>query len=423
MNSLVLQSFKQAIKNGTGEAILILMDNPLVNLDKLIVKACTHNLAYDPQCEGSRADYLFDILTLAKNQEKIEDTIVDNLLHARENDWDTTLLFDLVRVLAFNGNQQARIALYERYSNNIEPNFDFTETDALVILDGIKGLEFTAEIQGKNIKLDSKYWVDNWLLEVCQEYYPSSSPKQYLIDKSKENIHIHRYLSELQETNSLRENLKPRPQWTLSQITELISKGKPIGANVGKNLKEDELIKLVDDFQKERDDKKIEIYLRIFSKVKYLGNISYIIPFISSENSRISYLALSVLSHTNHPIIRGIIENNYTDLNFLKDNMKLFVSNFKFKDIDILSSIVDLLKDEDEIHSVIGDVMDVLENNIIEKPSKLLNPLYKLNNCSICRKRMIKILMHSDDLSEIVFQELKYDCDEEIRELSNNYKK
>lgn len=423
MNHLVFQSFKQAIKNGTGEAILILMDNPLVNLDELIIEACTHNLAYDPQCDGTRANYLFEILKLSKNKEVIEDTVIENLLHAYEDGWDTTLLFDFGRVLAFNGNRKARKALYERYSKNIEPDYDFSETDALVLLDGLKGLEFTAEIQGKNIKLDSKYWIDDWLLEVCQEYYPSSSPKQYLIDKSLNNVHLHTYLSKLEETTSLRENRKPRPQWTFSSITELIRKRKPIGHYAGKNLKEHELIKLVGDFQKECDEKKIELYLRVFSKVKYLGDISYIISFISSKNSRIANLALSVLGHTNDPIIRDIIENNYTDLNFLKDNLQLFVSNYKFKDIDLLSCIIDHLKNEDETHSVVGDVIDILEYNTIEKPSKLLNPLYRINNCSICRKRMIKILMRSGDLSDDIFRELKHDCDEEIRELSSNYKK
>jgi hypothetical protein len=80
-----------------------------------------------------------------------------------------------------------------------------------------------------------------------------------------------------------------------------------------------------------------------------------------------------------------------------------------------------LLEDEDDVHTVLGDVIKILENNIIEKPGKLLNPLYQKNNCSICRKSMIKILMLSKDLTDEIYQELKYDCDQGIRELSTNY--
>ena len=159
----------------------------------------------------------------------------------------------------------------------------------------------------------------------------------------------------------------------------------------------------------------------MFAQVKYPGDISTIIPFLRSGNDRIAYFALSTLSKIKAPIIREIIDSNYQDLNFLKENLRLFVSNYKVKDIKILSNLIEHLEDEEDIHSVLGDLIEIFENNMIEKPGKLLNPFYRINNCSICRKSMIKILMLSKDLSDDIFQELKYDCDPDIRELSNNY--
>lgn len=423
MNYAISQSFKQAIKNGTGEAIFILLNNPIVNLDELILEACTHNLAYDPQCEGTRADYLFEILSLASNKEILEDAIINNLLEPHEDDRDTELLFDLGKTLALNGHQKAKKALYQRYAKNSEPGYEFVDTDALVILDGIKGLEFSAEIQGKNILLDSKYWTCDWLIQICIENFPDNSPKQHLLDKSKNNIYLQKYLSKIDEINNLAENRKPDPEWSYSSISEFISKGKGnfVPPRAGKKLSKDELVKLTVDFQQASDKKSIETYLRLFAQVKYPGDISYIIPFLRSSNDRIVYLVLSTLSKIKDPIIRDIIESNYQDQNFLKANLRLFVSNYKAKDIKILSNLIEHLEDEDDIHSVLGDLIKILENNIIEKPGIVLNPFYRINNCSSCRKAMIKRLMLSKDVSGDIFQELKYDCDQDIRELSNNY--
>ncbi len=87
------QIFKQAIKSGRGEAILLLKLNRSLNMDESIIEACTHNLAYDPQCEGSREEYLFDILSLSQNREAIEIEIFKALSNAKEESWGTELLF------------------------------------------------------------------------------------------------------------------------------------------------------------------------------------------------------------------------------------------------------------------------------------------------------------------------------------------
>ena len=76
------REFRESLRIGIGKAILILQGHPSIDFDEMILEACMHNLALDPQCEGTRADYLFEILSFAKNRGNIETSIVDKLLYS-----------------------------------------------------------------------------------------------------------------------------------------------------------------------------------------------------------------------------------------------------------------------------------------------------------------------------------------------------
>jgi hypothetical protein len=116
-----------------------------------------------------------------------------------------------------------------------------------------------------------------------------------------------------------------------------------------------------------------------------------------------------------------IIDN--TSIKFLKDKIRLLVSNYRKRDIKLLLDICEKTQDEDEIHSFVSDVITVFENNKIEKPSVLLDKIYRINNCSLCRESMVEILISSNDLSEGILEELLFDSDLDIRKLAINYRK
>ena len=51
---MLKEKFKNAIKRGTGEAYLLMQENPEVDFSAEIIEAAIKNLAYDPAVEGSR---------------------------------------------------------------------------------------------------------------------------------------------------------------------------------------------------------------------------------------------------------------------------------------------------------------------------------------------------------------------------------
>jgi hypothetical protein len=423
MNKSISELFKQAIKNGTGEAILLLKENPSADFDQYILEACTHNLAYDPQCEGSRSEYLSEILSLSRDKEKIENEIFKQLDNPSNDHWDTILLFDLAAVLAQNGNENARKVIYDRYEKNLKAEYDFVETEVLVTLDGLKGLEFAANIQGEKIELDSTYWADNYLIEVCKEHYPESSPQKHLEEKSQNNKYIETFLSKIEEIESLRRKGKTINKRSLSQLLQLIEEGKTVPIISGKWLKDEEVLKVANLLLIEEDDKKIQPYLRLLSRTQYPLDISNLLPFLDTDNEGVKHSTLKILEKIEDYIIRELIDRNYTNYSYLNEHIEFFVSNFLEKDIGVLCDILDTLEDEEEIHSFGMVIRDIFDKNVIKHPSKLLNKLYMANNCSICRAAFIKKLISAQQLSDKILREMRYDCEPDIRQLADTYYK
>jgi hypothetical protein len=52
------REFKNAIALGLGRAVLHLLDRDVHPFREVILDACLHNKAYDPQVESSRAAYM-----------------------------------------------------------------------------------------------------------------------------------------------------------------------------------------------------------------------------------------------------------------------------------------------------------------------------------------------------------------------------
>src|SRR5690349_4404546 len=94
----IKQQFFNSIKRGTGEAHLIMKQNPEIDFSNYIIKAALVNYAYDPQSEGSRAVYISELIGLSKQKEKIRKRILEGLARERRDTWALGQLFDLATI-------------------------------------------------------------------------------------------------------------------------------------------------------------------------------------------------------------------------------------------------------------------------------------------------------------------------------------
>src|SRR5690606_37318137 len=89
-----------SLKRGTGEAYLLVKDNQKIDFSNYIIKGVLNIYAYDGQSEGNRAKYIFDIISISKQKEKIRRAVLQGLANEQENTWNLTHLFALAKLFA-----------------------------------------------------------------------------------------------------------------------------------------------------------------------------------------------------------------------------------------------------------------------------------------------------------------------------------
>ena len=58
------KAFERTVRLGLGRAVLHLRENDSHPYREIILDACLHNTAYDPQIDGTRAAHAMDLLRL-----------------------------------------------------------------------------------------------------------------------------------------------------------------------------------------------------------------------------------------------------------------------------------------------------------------------------------------------------------------------
>jgi hypothetical protein len=147
----IKRQFFDSLERGTGEAHLIAKSNSEVDFSNQIIKGALNIFAYDGQCEGNRAQYIFDIIAVSKKKDKIRNAVMEGLATEQNDVWNLTHLFALVKLYAQQNDTEAKQAIYDRFLNNPIAGADWVGAYEILELDGLTGLFYIAEKYGKYI--------------------------------------------------------------------------------------------------------------------------------------------------------------------------------------------------------------------------------------------------------------------------------
>jgi hypothetical protein len=131
---------------GLGRAILFLRQHDAAPYRDIILNACVHWTGYDQQLEGTRTNYLRDVLDATEHEQEFVKRILPALKLATDRH-DATQLAFLARSFAEDGYDESRTALYEKFDRN-DAEEPFLGSDAIIRLDGLEGFLYVAERMG-----------------------------------------------------------------------------------------------------------------------------------------------------------------------------------------------------------------------------------------------------------------------------------
>ncbi len=419
--SILKFQFKSAIKRGTGRAQLILQAHPKLNVSKAIIKAALHNHSYDNQAEGSRADYVFELIQLSKHQTKIRRAVLKALAREKKDYWALDQLFELAALYAQQGDEAARKAMYKRFYKKTIWGAEHIGEDAIIEMDGLEGVKYVIGIKGKALQNNPEAWEDSFMLDSFQQKHPDLAVYEMLEKEAQNNPAIQTYLEAIQQSKS------PRPFQKRSEITYEIIRAKindnvpvHLTPNEAQSLSEQTLKKLAQDLLNETDRVRQATYLRIFKWVKFPFDHQFIFDIAKREDKRTDRLienAVDALGFFSDPALRLFALEVLPKAKHPATYTNLLINHYQEGDSELLEALVLKAKNQHKIHALVWSFVDIYKTNPTKDCQAPLLALYHKMTCGVHRKEIVQIMLKNEVLPERIHLELRYDSYAETRRL------
>ena len=416
----IKRRFFSSLKRGTGEAYLIAKSNPTIDFSTYILKGALRNYAYDGQSEVSRAQYIFELISFSDKKEKIRKAVLKGLATEQSDTWGLTHLFDLVKLFAQQGDNEARQAIYDRFLNNPIEGSDWVGHSEIIELDGLNGLIFIAEKFGKYINKNPNIWEDDSIIRRFQDYNPNIKAFGELERLSETNKFIKLYLDCIKRTEESSKSYVRETQNFKDIIDEVINSKPFLSYRRTKELKEVELNKIAEELLEEKNKANIEKLLDVFTSHKFPFDSEFILKFAkqkATSKNRINEHAIESLKFLRSDNIRQFAIDNIPKVKRPEPFTDILISNYKKGDHQLLTTVANRFENEHMIESLARSYVEIYKANKTKECQEPLEVLYNKMNCGIHRNGVIEVLIENHVLSEKIKTEIKYDSYLETREL------
>jgi hypothetical protein len=427
-NANIKRQFFDSLKRGTGETYFILKNNPNIDFSDLIIKGATYNYAYDRQSEDSRAFYINGLIKRSKQQDKIINAVLKELLNQKEDFYNLDQMCDLAVYFYKSGRKKAADTLRKRFDKNSNQNYQFCGQDQLIQIEGLSGLLKVAETIGEILFNDNDDNESCRRVDDFQKKNKSIDVYKELEKASKKSKYIKAYLKAiLKDKNTRKEKHAKIKKWTYELVKEKIdlNKFRMLSEERARELTTGEVKKLADEFLATKDKVKQEQYLRFFTYRKFPYDYQFLIKFAIGKNSkgtRLVYHSVNALKFFKGNDIREFALQKIKTQKDPSDYLNLLVSNYKKGDCKILIDVANKSDDYDYIHNIAFGFIDIYRANSTKECKQPLEIIYNKMNCGLHRKDIVNLLGENGVLSDKIFNELQFDSYDEVRKLYSQKK-
>ena len=220
-----IEEFRRVAVLGLGRTILWLRKNPWQPHAETIAYICSHNTAFDAQCEGSRAPYAYDLVACTDDRDYFVKVTVAALTASKDY-WNTHQLFDLA-TFALDGNPAAAQPSTINFRADAEE--PVIGAGGIMQLDGINGLLFVLDRIGQWVDAHPDFWVDDGILCEAIDRLGKQIPS-IVEEEAKSNSNIRKYVVAQEKwLKECKANWKSSEyrQWKYSELRErIVEKGK-----------------------------------------------------------------------------------------------------------------------------------------------------------------------------------------------------
>lgn len=189
--------------------MLFLQEHDAEPYKDLLLAHCLRNTTYDPQSEGNKTRYLFELIQLTQDQAFYRDAILAAMraLPAPPEDefdelyWDTNQLFEFGVFFAQQGDDAFHRATYDLFVRRATTNCEFGANN-LIELDGFAGFLFVAKHLYSLPELFTPT-LNTWYIDSVEERFSAEVIRQY-IEREVDDPGLKAYISYPRERQQAR---------------------------------------------------------------------------------------------------------------------------------------------------------------------------------------------------------------------------
>lgn len=415
----IKERFNSSIKRGTGEAYLIMLQNPSIDFTNEIINASIKNYAYDGQSEGSRSKYLYRLIEMSSNQDKIRRRILKRLSIEQKDTWTLVQLFELAKIFAQNGDDKSKNAIYERFYNHPIEASEWAGYNEILELDGLEGLKYIARTIGKSLEHNPDDWQDDSIIKSFQEENKDIDVITELEKERENDLYIKIYLDRVRNNEQNRSDYVTEKVEYKNIIDEILSR-RSLYSIKKRGLSDAELNLIAEHFINEKDINIKTKLLEVFSYYKFPLDSGIILDIAKRKNkkgSNLTYQAVAALKYLSSDKIRefALDKIHLSKQPYLYVN--ILAANYHKGDHKILTELVSKYKNDDIIENLADSYTEIYSQNNTVECREPLESLYGKLRCGIHRNAIVKILIKNNALSELIRQEIQFDSYEDTRAL------
>jgi hypothetical protein len=414
----IKRQFLNSLKRGTGETYLIAKSHSAIDFSNEVIKGALNIYAYDGQCEGDRAEYIFGLISISKQKSKIRDAVLNGLASEQKESWNLTHLFALTKLYAQQNDPEAKQAIYDRFLNNPIEGSDWVGYSEILELDGLNGLLHISEKFGRYLEQNPDDWQDDSIIKRFQEENQDIKVFEELESSAKFNKFIRLYLDNIERTKENWVANKSEPIKHRDIVDEVFNSKSSLSFFKKRRLAPEEVNQIANRLLTETGTSNLEKLLDVFDYHRFPLDSELILNFAKQRRTvkhKIVQNAIGALKNLKSKNIRNFAIDKILNSKYPIDYLQILISNYHHGDFKILSDIASKTNNEHKIEQLAGIYSDIYKANKTRECKEPLEILYSKMNCAIHRNAIIEILMENKVLSDKIREEIKFDSYLETR--------
>ncbi len=409
------RQFRQYMLKGRGCCVQAVRADP-ERWRSEVLWACGHEIAFDAQCEGSRAWYVYQMIRCYRDKSPFLNQLIAAMDKSRSTGgWKTQYLGEILVHFMLDGSKEAEAALWQHYEalyamlrkqKRHSRRYFFERDDFAALCQDLgerrEAMVKIAEDIGRLYREKTMY--DGW----CFDWLYATNGKRILKTLEKlgeKNENIAAYLRESRRTEA--EDLQQRQN------------RKPSAAVTGSRLKQgsrEEQLEYMNRYLAEKDLQDRADALRVFVRCPYPGDIGPVAADMYGEDPNLRFVAGLVLENLRSPQVRQLaLEKLDSDP---ETWFPMLVRNYEERDRDFVAEYVKSMKTDHACttawHGIQLDVLKMLDHGL-KAPGELLLHIYETTYCSNCRCEALRQLGKRRMLTDRMLEEALYDSQADVR--------